>query len=433
MKAQLYTLSNGLKVVLEESHSAPVIALNALVQVGSADETDAEAGICHVIEHMLFKGTKKRKVGEIARDVESAGGDINAYTSFDQTVYYINMAKRFVDQGLDILADAVQNPTFDPTELSREQEVILEEIRRERDNPGRHIGEILFQRAFKKHPYGRPIIGFDKTVKSFNRSRLFEFYKKWYVPDNTIFIVVGDFESKVILKKIEGVFASFKKNGSMTHPRKPEPKQTEPTLIIQPDNIQGTYFALGFHIPQITHSQVPALDILSHILGGTTTSRLEQTLKEKKRLVLSIYTHAYTPKDPGLMLVGGQLNAKQAVKAFQALWEEIEKLKKEGPTSEEMQRAKLNLKAQEIYEKETVGGQAGKLAHFLATTGSLDFEEKYYKEIEAVKPSAILQVARDYLHPANLTGAVLTPKKDFKKDWCEEVERALGGRNRDRE
>lgn len=425
MKPTLHTLPGGLTVVLEENHTAPVVALNVLVKAGSADETDAQAGICHVIEHMLFKGTNKRKTGEIARDVESAGGEINAYTSFDQTVYYINMASRFLDEGLDILADAVQNPVFPPDELEREKEVILEEIRRERDSPGRWVGELLFQKAFKKHPYGRPIIGFEKTVKNFSQKDLFDFYRRWYTPQNSIFLVVGDFQSAALLKKLESLFESFSRPHGAAKPRLPEPKQAAPALDIQPDNIVSTHFAFGFHIGALTHEDIPAIDILSHILGGTTSSRLEQVLKEKKRLVQMIYTHAYTPKDPGLLLVGGQLNTARAEAAFKAFWEEMERMKQEGPTEAELQRAKLNIRSHTLFEKESVGRQAGKLAYFLATANDLDFEEKYNLKIQGVTAEAVRRSARDYLVPANFSAACLVPEKALKASRKKSLEEVL--------
>lgn len=427
MKPTLHTLAGGLKVVVEENHTAPVVALNFLVKAGSADETDVEAGICHVIEHMLFKGTKRRKVGQIAHDVEAAGGEVNAYTSFDQTVYYINMATRFMDQGLDILADAVQNPTFDEGELEREKEVILEEIRRERDNPGRWVGEILFQKAYTKHPYGRPIIGFAKTVKSFSRTALFDFYHHWYTPQNSAFLVVGDFKSDEMLTKLETLFTDFSRANTTTLPRPLEPKHSQPIIEIQPDPIQSCHFAFGFHIPRITHEDVPAIDILSHILGGTTSSRLEQILKEKKRLVQSIYTHAYTPKDPGLLLVGGQLNTPKTEAAFQAFWEEIARLKAEGPTSEELQRAKLNIRSHAIFEKESVGRQAGKLAYFLATANDLEFEEKYNSQIQNIAAEAVASAAQNYLNPTNLTAACLIPQQDFTKQKKKKMAAVLSG------
>lgn len=427
MKPKLYTLDNGLRVVLEENHTAPVLSLQAMVTVGSADETDDEAGISHVIEHMLFKGTRNRKVGEIARDVESAGGDINAYTSFDQTVFYINMAKRFADKGLEILADAVMSPTFDAAELEREKEVIVEEIRRERDNPSRFVGEILFQNAFKQHTYGRPIIGFEKTVRSFTQETLFQFYRRWYVPQNTIFILVGDFDSKIWLKKIEHAFADFK-NTNWTPPvnrRRPEPSQEAAVFALKPDNIQSLQFCLGFHVPQITHEHIPSLDLLSHILGGAQSSRLEQVLKEKKRLVQNIYACAYTPRDPGLFIVGGQLNTAQASKAFAAYGEEVERLKREGPTTEELKHAKLNIRATQTYEKETVGGQAGKLAYFLATAGALDFEEGYYQRLQHVDAAEVQEAARRYLTPQNMTAAMIVPQKEYSQNLESKLKEVL--------
>ncbi|MDZ4225112.1 MAG: pitrilysin family protein [bacterium] len=428
MKAKIITLPNGLTVVLEENHSAPVLSFNALVKVGSADETDAEAGISHFIEHMLFKGTKNRKVGDIARDVEMAGGEINAYTSYDQTVYYINMSKRFGDKGLEILADAVTGPTFDAGELEREKEVILEEIRREKDNPGRFVGEILFQKAFARHPYRRPIIGFEETVRSFSQENLFDYYRRWYTPKNAAFIVVGDFETDGMLKKIEEQFGQWTTDhGQRTKSaiRITEPPQMKPVVIIEPDNIQSIYFSLGFHIPQITHRDIPALDILSHILAGSDSSRLEQVLKEKKHLVQSIYSYAYSPKDPGLMILGGHLNVTQAQKAFEILMEEIDKLKTEGPTSEEIRRAKLNIRANQVYEKETAGGQAGKLAYFLAAADSLEFEEEYYQKIQTVEAKDVVNAANRYLLQTNMTAAMLAPQADYGKEWTAKTTESL--------
>lgn len=427
MQPKLYTLSNGLKIVLEENRTAPVIAFNALVRVGSADETSEEAGISHLIEHMLFKGTPTRPAGTIARDVEGAGGDINAYTSFDQTVYYINMATRFADKGLAILADAVQNPLFDAAELEREKEVVLEEIRRERDNPGRWVGEILFQKAYLKHSYGRPIIGFDKTVKSFSREKMFEYFRRWYVPQNMTFIVVGDFESEKMLEKIERAFKNFRGSGIPPRGRMEEPPQLKLRTKMAPDNIQSLHFNCAFHIPQIIHADVPALDLLSHILGGAKSSRLEQILKEKKRLVQSIYTYAYTPKDPGLMLFGGQMNTPRAAAALRTWRDILENFKREGPTNEELKRAKHNIQANAVYEKETMGGIGGKLAYFLATAGSLDFEEEYYRRLQTVTAEEVAHAARQYLTRANMTAALLIPEKEDDKTLRSRIEEALEG------
>ena len=178
-----FQLPNGLKVILKEQHSSPVVALQAWVGVGSADEPEEVAGIAHVFEHMLFKGTARRGVGAIAREVESAGGDINAWTSFDQTVYHLVLASRFADAGLDIITDALRNSSFDPTELARELRVVLEEVKQGEDSPSRVVTQALFSSAFAKHNYRRPVIGYTRTVERFTRKTLVEFFRAWYVPN----------------------------------------------------------------------------------------------------------------------------------------------------------------------------------------------------------------------------------------------------------
>lgn len=159
-----FLLDNGLTVILQENNSSPVTAVNVWVKTGSTCEVEGEYGLAHVHEHMLFKGTEKRALGEIAKTIEAGGGDINAYTSFDETVYYVVSASRFLRSTLDILADVMQNSTFDPIELEKELEVVQEEIRRGNDTPGRVLSQKLFSTVYDKHPYKRPIIGTKKAL-----------------------------------------------------------------------------------------------------------------------------------------------------------------------------------------------------------------------------------------------------------------------------
>src|SRR6476661_7256721 len=187
-----YQLPNGLTVVLQQNHASKVVAFQAWVGVGSADEPPELAGIAHVFEHMLFKGTARRRVGQIAHEVEAAGGEINAWTSFDQTVYHLVLASRFFDTGLDILADALQNSSFDPVELERELKVVLEEVKQGEDNPARVATQALFSTAYARHPYRRPVIGYEKTVAQVTRKRLLDFFQRWYLPNNMTLVVVGD-------------------------------------------------------------------------------------------------------------------------------------------------------------------------------------------------------------------------------------------------
>ncbi len=409
MTIQSFTLKNGMQVLLEENHAAKVVSFNALVKVGSANENNEEAGICHVIEHMLFKGTPTRSMGTIARDVEAAGGDINAYTSIDQTVFYINMASLFADKGLEILADAIQHPLFDVQELARETEVILEEIRREQDNPHRILTENLFHETYRVHPYGRPIIGFPDTVKSFTHAQLMEFHRRWYTPENIVFIAVGDFDTKKMLARIESNFADFagKPAPKQDIPREPEHKS--PAILVKEMNVQSAYLSLGFIVPEVVHEDVPAVDVLAHIMGGSDSSRLEQEIKERRRLVHSIYAYAFTPKHPGIFVIGAMLADADVASSIGAIRDEIERLKEEPVTSQELARAKLNIRSTEIYDRETVGGQSSKIASFMATAGSHEFEARYYQMLTDVSAENVREVARRYLTEANCTISLIVP------------------------
>jgi zinc protease len=409
---QVHTLDNGLTVVLVENHAAPVISFNVLIRVGSAFETDEEAGLSHFIEHMLFKGTPSRPVGEIAKTVEAAGGDINAYTSFDQTVYYINMASRFADTGLDILADAVQHPLFDAEEVKRESEVILEEVRRSKDSPEHEVSEKMFAATYGTHPYGRPIIGFEKTVKSFTRDSLQNYFNKWYVPSNMVFIVVGDFDPVAILDRLKNAFKdapTVQKPIFNTEILTTLPPTSGPKLLQANSNIQATYFNLGFPIPHFTHHDTAIMDLLSQIMAGGESSRLEQIIRQKKHLVQQIYTYSFTPKGAGLFIIGGMLQEKNLSKTIDAVWKEIARLHTHPVSQEELDRAKLNLRSNRIYDKETVGGESGKYASFLAVTDDIQFEDQYYRWIEEATVDDIMDGARRYLRPERMSGVILSP------------------------
>src|SRR5512145_368699 len=186
-----FALANGLTVVIRENHSSPVVAVQVWVKAGSATEPEGRAGMSHILEHMAFKGTKRRGPGQIAREVEALGGEINAYTSFDQTVYHITISGRYLENAMDILADTLGNSTFDPQELEREREVILEELRMNEDDPGRTVWKALFREAYRVHPYGRPVIGIAETIRNTTREDLVSYFSKYYSPGNMVLVIAG--------------------------------------------------------------------------------------------------------------------------------------------------------------------------------------------------------------------------------------------------
>jgi len=391
-----FTLDNGLKVILEENRNAPVVALQIWVNVGSGDERDGEAGMCHFIEHMIFKGTEKRKVREMAREIESMGGSINAYTSYDQTVFHVTLASRFADTGLDILADAIQHSTFDPVELEREREVILEEIRMGQDDPSRKLFQQTMATLFQEHPYRRPIIGFQKTIQSIQRDQMVSFFKKWYVPNRIAFVAVGDFGLQKMEEKVREAFKGFEPSMTGFPSRAEEKGKKEFRPVVSQGNFKETYLQMAVPIPSVKHEDTPALDALSHILGGGEASRLVQQVKLEKGLVNSISASSFTPKDPGAFIVGATLPVENLERAMEAILKEIKGLGQEGVTTEELNRVKVNVESELVYDRQTVQGQARKLGYYEVVTGDLQFEKEYMRRISLLQSEDIQRVVEKY-------------------------------------
>jgi zinc protease len=390
------TLENGLKVILEENRNAPVVALQIWVNVGSADERDEEAGMCHFIEHMIFKGTEKRKVREMAREIESMGGSINAYTSYDRTVFHVTLASRYADTGLDILADAIQHSTFDPVELEREKEVVLEEIRMGQDDPSRKLFQQTMATLFQEHPYRRPIIGYEKTVRAIQRDQMVPFFKKWYVPNRITFVAVGDFRVQEMEAKVREAFKDFQPSATAFPSRAEEKGKKEFRSVVSQGNFKETYLQMAVPIPSVKHEDTPALDALSHILGGGEASRLVQKVKLEKGLVNSISASSFTPKDPGAFIVGATLPAENLERAVEAILKEIHDIGQEGVTTEELNRVKVNVESELIYDRQTVQGQARKLGYYEVVAGDLQFEKEYMRRVSLLQSEDIKRVVEKY-------------------------------------
>ncbi len=402
-------LDNGLTVVLSENHAAPVVAFQMWVKVGSRNERDDEAGISHVFEHMLFKGTEKRGVGEIARAVETAGGNINAWTSFDQTVYHLALASRYFDTGLDVIADAIQNSSFDADELAREAEVVLEELKRSEDDPGRMVSRKLFETAYRVHPYRRPVIGYEETFKQLSREHILNYFHQWYRPNNMSLIVVGDFRTEAVLPKIVEAFENFAPGAPASHviPAEPVQERMHGEVLRRESNL--TRLSMGYHIPGVRDERNPAFDLLSMILGQGETSRLYREVKRKRELVYGIGAYAYTPYDPGLLFVSAQLDSSHVEEAVSEILKQVQRLRVEPVSAEELSRAKLNVESDLIGDKQTMQGQSRQYGYYETIFGDPLHEGKYLSAIASVTAGEIMDVARHYLRPENLTLSLLLP------------------------
>lgn len=403
-------LKNGLTVVIQEEHSAPVVAVQMWVKVGGADESDKEAGISHVFEHMLFKGTSKRKVGELARMVESVGGSINAYTSFDNTVYHLAVPSRHFAIGLDVISDAIQNSKFDPDELAKELEVVLEELKMNEDSPGRNIYKSVLRTAYEVHPYGRPVIGYEDVVKGFTREDILRFFRKWYVPNNMTLVIAGDVDRDEAFRAVKESFREFNKGETRKRKRRAEPEQKGLRTDITHHNIIDTYLGLAYHIPDIKSRDTYALDVLEGVLGSGVTSRLYKALKVDANLMHGFSAYGMSLKDPGIFMVTGTLEAGKTGKAVEEILFQLKRLAAKEPTPEEIERVRLNIESSFIYSKETMQGIASKLGYYESVAGDLSFEAEYLKGIRSVTADDVRRVAAKYLAGENMTVSVLLPE-----------------------
>lgn len=411
-------LKNGLSVLLIENHKSPVVSVQMWVKTGSADEGRGEEGISHFIEHLVFKGTNKYDVGQIASTVEASGGELNAYTSFDQTVFYVNISKEFSDVALDVISEMMGFPKFDSTEIDNEREVVLEEIKRGNDSPGRQASRLLFSSVFNKHPYGIPVIGYDKIIQKVSRKVLVDYYQSRYIPTNMHLVVAGDFDSNEMSEKIDQSFGRLKSFKLRKVSRKKEPKQSGARVNVLQAPFEEAQFHLAFRIPGAKHKDIAALDLLAMILGQGDSSRLTHKMRLEKALTTSIGSGTFTPKDEGLFTISGTLNVAQFPEALEVLKQELVKICSEAPSGDEMKRAITNLESDEFYGMETIEGVARKAGSFENLMGDYAYFQKFLKQIYALKPEDLLRVARTYLSPKQMTFVMMTPRneKEIEKD-----------------
>lgn len=406
-RRSLFRLANGLRVVIQEDRFAPVVAIQVWVRAGSADETPDLAGAAHVHEHMIFKGTERRPVGAIAAEVESSGGTINAFTSADHTVYHLVLASRHCRTGLDILADALHNASFDPGELEKELQVVMEEWKRGEDSPSSRAATELFRLAYTCHPYGRPVIGFRETVESLNRERIVNFYHRWYHPNNMTLVVVGDLDRLAVERDVHELFAHYPLTPLPPRPRVAEPPQRRMRLSGLDMNVEESCFYLGFPIPEAVHTDLFALDLLGFILGGGESSRLVQSLQVEKELANWISASAYSPADPGLFLIAAGLEQDKVQPALQDTLRALTDCQQRLVCAAELARARTNLASDFTYRRETVQGQARQLGYFLSVFNDPDYEDRYLAGLAAVTRQDILRVAQRYLTPDSLSLVLL--------------------------
>jgi zinc protease len=413
--AQRWTLANGLTIIVQEDRSAPVASVQAWCAAGSTTEDKhLGAGLSHILEHMLFKGTKTRSTNEIAQKIQDVGGYINAYTSFDRTVFWIDVPKDGALTALDILADAMMNSTLPAQEYAKEQEVIRREFAMGMDDPGRMVTHLLFATAYQRHPYRLPVIGLIDIYNCLTHEQVMEYYQARYVPNNLTFVVVGDVCAAEVRKKVEEFFKDRPAKSLAPIYVPAEPPQLGRRDVHQEFATELTHFAMAWHVPEIAHPDVPALDLLTVVLGEGHSSRLYRKVREESGLAFAISAFSYTPGDPGILGVDAILDPQNREATQNLILQMIEDIRRDGVTAEELAKGKKIVLSQELASLRTMRGQATDLGTNWFLTRNLNFSREYLDKIQKVTLDDIKRVAVHYLTAENLTIVSLNPQGSLK-------------------
>jgi zinc protease len=409
-------LDNGLTLILREDHSAPVVSAQAWCGAGSIHEGRwLGAGLSHALEHMLFKGTSNRPPGKIDQEVQEAGGAMNAYTSFDRTVYHIDVPNTGSRVAIDILCDIMQNATLPADELAKEKQVILREMDMNQDDPRQRSARRLFECAYTRSPYRFTVIGYPDIFNEVQREDVFGYYREKYAPNNLIFVVVGDFKTAEVEAQIREAFARTKARAAAPVVLPEEPAQTAPREMVEEGSTEMCHFHASWHIPDLRHPDVPLLDVLATLLGGGHSSRLYQQVREKGGLVHSVDAWTYSPGLPGLFGVSAVANPDKFETATDAIWAEVERMKRVPVSKEELSKAVKQFISGTLALRKTMSGQAQDLGGSWLAANDLSFSERYLAAVKRATPSELQRVARKYLTAENRTLYAYLPAGTKKK------------------
>ncbi len=402
------TLPNGLTVIVKEDHSSPIVAVNVWFGVGSVHETEAMNGLAHFQEHMVFKGTEKLGVGEIARIVKSAGGNLNAGTSYSYTMYYIVLPSAKFSTALEVQADAMMNSTFDVEEFKKERLVVIDEARMYDDRPESFTFYRTMELGFEKHTYRRPIAGYQPIVEKITRDQLVDFYSNYYRPANATLVVVGDIDTDDALKRIENVYGVWKDGAVHVNQPPVEPPQTAFRFRAYSGPMDHAYLGAGFHVPSILDTDYPALQMLAELLSSGRSSRFYRNVREKKNLVTSLNADLLAEKWPGFFLIAGSTPPAKWDAACGAIFEEIERFKHERVPEDELEKTRRQVERAMFRELETMEGQASNMGYY-QLLGDYRLADQHREAIKRVTAGAVMEVARKYLHPGNLSLVAYVP------------------------
>jgi len=407
-------LSNGLTIITEQMQHIRSASIGVWLQTGSRDEDPHWNGISHFIEHMVFKGTEHRTAEEIARQVDSIGGNMDAFTAKECICFNVKVLDEHVPTALDILSDLVLNPIFDAGDIARERGVIMEEIKMDEDNPDYLVHEIFTQNFWKDHPLGKPILGTKETVRRFERDAVLDAYTHRFSPGNIILSAAGNLDHDGFVELVQAKFAHMKAQANGFHST--APKTFSRIILRNKKALEQVQLCIGVPAHPIAHEKRHAGYILNTLLGGGMSSRLFQNIRERQGLAYSIYSDLNPYRDTGCLAVYAGTSLASASKVVQSVVEEFRKLKTETVPEEELRRAKAQLKGSLMLSLESSTSRMSNLARQEMYFDKFYDLDELIERIEAVTVEDLTGLANEFFKPesvavtalGNLNGLKLT-------------------------
>jgi zinc protease len=411
-----YLLPNGLTLLLRRVETAPVVAIVTYVKAGYFDETDDVVGIAHVLEHMFFKGTERRGVGQIAKETKASGGYLNAATIYDHTSYYTVLPSSGFGRGLEIQADAYANSVIDAEELARELEVIIQEAKRKADNPAAVATETLYEVLHDQHRIRRWRIGRERGLRALTRQHLVAFYRNFYRPSNTIVAIAGDIDLDDAQREVERLYGPIPNAPVERNPGPPADSAPGFRFRELSGDIVQTQIGLGWRTPATLHRDTPLLDLAASVLGSGRASRLYRAVRERQ-LASSVSAYNYTPTELGVFVVHAEAPPETTADAARAMWDQLRALRDEGVGQLELERSRRIFEARWIRRLETAEGQANYLAEWEAL-GDWMIGERYLERLLTVTAEEVSEAVRRYLDPESAGLVVYRPQAvpEFAQD-----------------
>ncbi|HQC28405.1 MAG TPA: pitrilysin family protein [Methylotenera sp.] len=415
---QEFKLENGLKIIVQEDHRSPVVVSQVWYKAGALDEVNGKTGVAHVLEHMMFKGTKKVPAGQFSRKIAAAGGRENAFTSQDYTAYFQQLEKSQLPLAFELEADRMANLNLTKEEFEKEIKVVMEERRwRTDDKPQAQVNEHFNSAAYRTHPYGRPVVGWMSDLENMRVEDTREWYNHWYAPNNAVLVVVGDVKADEVYKLAKQHFGKLKPK--VVPERKPqqEPPQIGERRVVVKAPAKLPSLQIGFHTPVLNDPNQDwepyALEILASVLSGNDSARLNQKLVRESQIAVDVgagYDMIARGRQGLFELAGSPSEGKTVAELEAAILQQIEKIKESGVADEELKRVKAQVIAADVYQRDSVFYQAMQIGQLELTGFSWKILKDYPAKLSAVTSAQVQEVAKKYLVKDNMTVATLDPQ-----------------------